>query len=246
MILTLLSNPHTRAILLDIEGTTTPVEFVYQILFPYARAHVREFLQQQQGSAEVRADLAQLREEHCVDVEQNLDPSPWRDDAVESVAAYVLWLMDRDRKSPGLKSLQGKIWEVGYRSGQLRSQVYPDVPRAFARWQQQKKDVSIFSSGSKLAQKLLFAHTNRGDLTSFIRVYFDTTTGIKTAAESYQQIARALALAPSEILFVSDTIAELDPARLAGLATALSVRAERGQPPESLHPVIHTFDEIFP
>jgi enolase-phosphatase E1 len=243
-------DPQVRAILLDIEGTTTPVDFVYQVLFPYARRHLREFIARQHAAEAVRADLARLRAEQADDASKTPPPPAWRDEAVESelesAAAYALWLMDQDRKSTGLKSLQGKIWEAGYRRGELRGQVYEDVPPALARWMRQQKSISIFSSGSVLAQQLLFAHTTAGDLTPWLRSYFDTTTGAKHEAESYRRIAAALELPPAEILFLSDVAAELDAAQRAGMQTALCVRAAQPPSATSLHPIIHTFDQVFP
>jgi enolase-phosphatase E1 len=154
--------------------------------------------------------------------------------------------MDQDRKSSGLKSLQGKIWEHGYRSGELKSHVYPDVPPAFERWRRHGKEIAIFSSGSVLAQKLLFAHTGSGDLSRFIGNYFDTTTGAKTDAASYQRIASALALRAPAVLFLSDTVAELDAARSAGMHTALCVRPERPETDGCEHPALVTFESVFP
>ena len=248
-----------RAILLDIEGTTTPVDFVYGVLFPFARAGVEEFLRRHHENDEVRADLEALRQQRAVEAKQLTDLPPWRDDSgealVSSAAAFCRWLMDHDRKFTALKSLQGKIWEAGYRSGELRGQVYTDVGLAFARWLRQGKEMAIFSSGSALAQKLLFAHSTTGDLTPFLRAYFDTTTGPKQEAESYRRIAAALELPPAAILFLSDAIAELDAARSAGLATALcrrSAHAPAGttaaavSPGVASHPIIHTFDQVFP
>jgi enolase-phosphatase E1 len=223
-----------RAYLLDIEGTTTPVSFVYDVLFPYAREHVASFLERQTDA--VRADLDRLREERTADVAQGLSPP-------EPPLAYVQWLMERDRKSTGLKSLQGKIWEEGYRSGALRGEVYADVSSAFERWDRQERAIAIFSSGSVLAQKLLFGSTTAGDLTRFIRAFFDTTTGPKTVETSYRTIAQRLGLRPDEVLFVSDTATELDAARAAGMRTALCVRGA-GPESTSAHPVIRTFDEI--
>ncbi|MDA2913470.1 acireductone synthase [Acidobacteriia bacterium AH_259_A11_L15] len=245
-----LTQASARALLLDIEGTTTPIEFVYQVLFPYARAHVEEFIERHHASPDVSANLVQLRHEHDRDVAAKLNPPPWHEHSsaarLESAVAYVHWLMDRDRKATPLKSLQGKIWEAGYRSGALRSEVYPDVPPAFARWQAQQKSIAIFSSGSVLAQKLLFVHTTAGDLTRFIRAYFDTSSGAKTQAESYRRIAIMLALPPEEILFLSDVTPELDAARLAGMHIALCIRTGPPHPPTPAYPVIHTFNEIFP
>lgn len=152
--------------------------------------------------------------------------------------------MDLDRKSTGLKSLQGKIWEAGYRSGELRGQVYPDVPTAFARWRGQGREVAIFSSGSVQAQQCLFANTTAGDLTPFIRAYFDTTTGPKAAAQSYERIAAALERSPSEVLFLSDVSAELDAARRAGMRTALCVRAGGSTPEAGGHRVVETFADL--
>jgi len=239
-----------QSILLDIEGTTTPVDFVYRVLFPYARRHVKEFVSRFYGTEEVQVDIKQLRNDHASDQQQQQTPPAWRDDSidsqVESVTIYVHWLMDRDRKSTGLKSLQGKIWEVGYRSGQLQGQVYEDVPPALVRWSEQKKDISIYSSGSVLAQRLLFQYAKADDLTRFLQGYFDTTTGPKTEPESYGRIAKALKQPPSEILFISDVIAELDAANSAGLQTTLCVRSGRPWPQAHSYPVIRSFDEIFP
>jgi enolase-phosphatase E1 len=144
--------------------------------------------------------------------------------------------MDQDRKSTPLKSLQGKIWEEGYRSGELRSQVFDDVPPAFERWNKEQKLVCIYSSGSVLAQKLLFAYTNAGDLTKYIFNYFDTTIGSKVESGSYLAIAGRLGLPPAEIVFASDVVAELDAAHAAGLRTVCVVRP--GNRPIE-HPILH-------
>lgn len=230
-----------RAILLDIEGTTTPIEFVHKILFPYARGRVRGFLEQHAGDPEVRADIARLRAEQAAEREPAAKEIP-------STVAYVHWLMDRDRKSTGLKSLQGKIWEAGYRAGELRGrvQVYPDVPPALARWREQGRDIAIFSSGSVQAQRNLFANTTAGDLTPFLCGYFDTTTGPKREQGSYERIAAALGRAPREVLFISDVSAELDAARQAGMRTGFCVRSPEAAAVPGAHPIIRTFDEVFP
>lgn len=235
-----------QALLLDIEGTTTPISFVYDIFFPYVRAQVEEFLTKQHTNPEVQTDLALLREEHRRDVAQGNEPRPWDETQLESIVGYVHWLMDRDRKATGLKSLQGKIWQRGYEIGVLRSQVFPDVSGAFARWKQKGKKIAIFSSGSVLAQRLLFAHTNAGNLTGYITAYFDTTTGPKTEQASYERIGAALGLAPQEILFVSDAVAELDAARSAGLETAHCLRPGNPSLASGTHPVVCTFEEVLP
>jgi enolase-phosphatase E1 len=233
------------AVLVDIEGTTTPITFVYDVLFPYARRNVREFLKRRGDDPEVRADIQALRREHVVDQQTADRPPAWLDsnDPIDSAVAYVHWLMDRDRKSTALKTLQGRLWEEGFRSGELRSDVYDDVPPAFRRWHQRGQGPWIFSSGSVLAQKLLFGHTRAGDMTPFIRGYFDTTTGPKKEAATYVRIAAEIASPPATVLFVSDVVAELDAARGAGLQTAWCVR--EGKPgARAAHRMIRTFDEL--
>ena len=239
-----------RAILLDIEGTTTPVDFVYRTLFPYARQKFEDFLQRHREDSAVRADLEWLRKQYRADEAQGLDLSPWRGDTPEqflaSATAYARWLIDRDSKVFALKSLQGKIWEEGYRSGELHGEVYPEVAPAFARWSHQGKIIAIYSSGSILAQKLLFSTTTAGDLTRFLREYFDTGTGAKAETQSYGKIAAALGVPATEIVFLSDVARELDAARQAGMQTLLCVRPGAPEAKGASHPAIHSFDEIFP
>jgi len=239
-----------RAVLLDIEGTTTPVDFVYGVLFPFARARVEEFLRRHHAAPDIQQDLEALRRQCAAEAQQAPDLALWRDDSpesrVKSAVAYIHWLMDRDRKLPALKSLQGKIWEAGYVSGELRGQVYADVAPAFARWRRQNRRIAIFSSGSVLAQKLLFAHSTAGDLTPFIGAYFDTTAGPKQDEQSYRGIAKVLGCAPGEIAFLSDVVDELDAARGAGFETQLCGRVGGPASRGITHPFIRTFDEVFP
>jgi enolase-phosphatase E1 len=227
-----------RAILLDIEGTTTPISFVHEVLFPYARQHLRDYLAQHSHSPEVREDLTRLREEHAADVTAGQQPPPL-------VESYVYWLIDRDRKSPALKSLQGKIWQQGYNDGSLQAPVFEDVRPAMEQWYDTGISVNIFSSGSVLAQKLLFANTEAGDLTKFISSYFDTQIGKKTETESYRQITAMLSVAPNEIHFISDVTTELDAAQNAGIKTSLCVRPGNVAQELSLrHKTIQSFNEI--
>jgi len=232
----------TKGILLDIEGTTTPIAFVHDVLFSYARAHARNYLAQHPNEA--AADVAQLRAEHERDVNDGERPPPIND-TTESIVAYVNWLIDRDRKSTGLKSLQGKIWREGYREGSLKAQVFSDVRPAFERWREAGLRISIFSSGSALAQQLLFAHTDAGDLTTFIDGYFDTNVGAKGDRESYLRIANAVGLQPNEMLFISDVVAELAAANSAGMKALLSIRpGNQPQPGADAFRIIQTFDEV--
>jgi enolase-phosphatase E1 len=244
-----MSDQNVRAILLDIEGTTTPIEFVYEVLFPFAHQHANEFIRQHIGSADVRADIEGLSTDYLADVANGNEPPTWRDDSdqfLRSVTSYFQWLMRQDRKSTALKSLQGKIWEAGYLSGRLLGQVYPDVPAAFARWRKQEKKIYIYSSGSILAQKLLFAHTTYGDLSGYINGYFDTTTGAKRAAASYQAIAEKISSPAGAVLFLSDVIAELDAARNAGLQTILCVRPGNADVESATHPIVETLAVVSP
>lgn len=236
-----------RAILLDIEGTTTPVDFVFQTLFPYARRHARAFLEEHREDPGVRGLLDQLAGEHSRAAAGDSGVPPWEDrPAPASAAGFLCWLMERDSKITPLKALQGKIWEEGYRRGDLEGQMYGDVGPALARWHRQGKRLAIFSSGSVLAQQLIFAHSTAGDLTAYLEAYFDTATGPKREAASYLAIAKALALEPREILFVSDVPAELDAARAAGLGTAHSERPGIAPVASGMHPAIRTFAELFP
>jgi len=237
-----------RVILLDIEGTTTPIAFVHQHLFSHARDHVDPYLLDHFDTPVVQDVIRRLAAEHQADQSAVALP-PWRDSTPgelrTSVSAYVRWLMDRDRKSPGLKLLQGVIWENGYRAGELHGEVYDDVPRAVKRWRGAGIDVAIYSSGSELAQRLLFASTKYGDFTPLMAGFFDTGVGAKIAAESYRRIATTLSRSTGELLFVSDVTAELAAAAEAGCAVRLCVRPGNiPQPDAARYEQIWSFDEL--
>jgi len=230
-----------RVFLLDVEGTVAPISLVSEQLFPHARAHFAQFLQRSTGIDGVRADLALLAQENqaekgvgvphlpvVIDPEQ-LETPRFRLDAM----VYFTWLMDRDRKSTALKSLQGKIWKAGFESGQLKGTLFDDVPGAFARWAANGK-VAIYSSGSVEAQRLVFRHSSFGDLTALIASYFDTRIGPKALSASYLSIAKVMKAEPGEVLFFSDVVQELDAARGAGCQTRLVVR-EGNAPVEDAH-----------
>lgn len=237
-----------RVILLDIEGTTTPMAFVHTRLFTYAREHLDRFLVRHLDSPDVQEAVRRLRHEHAADADETGVPA-WREgtaaDLGATVASYTRWLMALDRKSPGLKRLQGLIWEEGYQAGELHGEVFEDVPRAIARWCDAGLRVAIYSSGSELAQRRLFQSTLAGDLTPRLSGFFDTAVGPKGQADSYRHIASALGCATSEILFVSDVTAELAAAREAGCATRLCARP--GNPPQpdaGRFEQITSFDEL--
>jgi enolase-phosphatase E1 len=229
-----------RALLLDIEGTTTPISFVYDELFPYARRRLAAACRDAAGWPVVEAAIERLRSEYAAEARSDVELPPFGDGAADPE-----YLMDRDRKSTGLKSLQGILWEEGYRSGEIRGRVFDDVPVALAAWHRQGARVRIFSSGSVLAQRLLFAHSEHGDLTAFIEGYHDTTTGPKQESASYTAIAAAFGLAPRSILFLSDVVAELDAAESAGLATGLVVRPGNRPAEPGGHPVYHGFGPLI-
>jgi len=236
-----------RVVLLDIEGTTTPITFVYDVLFPYVREHLREHLHRHRDTADLREAVASLRDEWRLDREQGVEsPPPWIDGDPESAAPYIEWLMDRDRKSRGLKLLQGQIWNEGYTRAILRGEVYDDVPAAFERWTAGGRTLAIYSSGSVLAQRLLFSTTRCGDLTRYLSAYFDTTIGPKTSAASYRAIADALQQPADALLFVSDALAELEAAQSAGCTVVLCDRAgQSGATAEkSRVSTIRSFDEL--
>jgi enolase-phosphatase E1 len=234
--------PNWQAVLLDIEGTVTPISFVHEILFPYAREHVNNYLSQHLQQPEVQADIQKLREEQANDAEELRQPPI---DSIDTAVTYVNRLIDLDRKSPALKSLQGKIWKAGYEDGSLKSPVYPDVVEAFERWRDVGITINIFSSGSVLAQQLLFAHTDAGDLTRYIDQYFDTSVGKKIDPQSYLAIAANLSFNPSQILFVSDVVAELDATKAAGIQTRLCIRPGNPPQPASQYQSIASFADIF-
>ena len=237
-----------KVVLLDIEGTTTPITFVHDVLFPYARSRVRAYLDDAPRSdAEVRQIVEDLQLESSASEWQRpfgSQPTASREPRAADIVPFIHWLMDRDRKSRPLKALQGRIWEQGYATGALEGEVYPDVRDAFVRWTAAGIRIGIFSSGSVLAQQLLFAHSTAGDLSQFLSRYFDTRVGAKVDADSYRRIAAALAVPPPNVLFVSDVAGELDAARKAGLQTRLCVRPPAVTPRPSPHAIVESFDEI--
>jgi enolase-phosphatase E1 len=236
-------------VLLDIEGTTTPLTFVRDVLFPYARHRLAGWLRDSVGTPERAAIDRRLETEHHAARALGEPVPAWSDanpsEQTASLAAFVEWLIDRDRKSPGLKELQGLIWERGYLAGEIRGEVYEDVPRAMRRWREEGAGIAIYSSGSELAQRLLFASTAHGDLTPLIMAFFDTAVGAKQETRSYARIAEALGKPPESVVFVSDIVAELDAARSAGFRTALAVRPGNPPVPDSVaHGRIRSLDEL--
>lgn len=239
-----------RGILLDIEGTTSSISFVYDVMFPLVRRELDVFLKDHWGQPELMAALDQLaRDAGHENLRAMCEPESARDDwqAQEVVRREVTALMDKDAKTTGLKQLQGLIWQAGFESGELLAHVYDDVPPALAAWNAAGKDVRIYSSGSVHAQQLFFGHTTAGNLLGHLRGHYDTTIGPKREADSYRRIAGQFQLPPAEILFLSDIVAELDAARDAGLQTALVFRPgnTKGQAGNGQgHVEITSFDQL--
>lgn len=222
-----------RAIVTDIEGTTSDIRFVHDVLFPMARQRMSDFVNQRQSEEPVRSLLDDLRRE-----------TGQPDADTDQLIALLESFMAEDRKSTVLKALQGMIWRDGYLNGDFKGHVYDDVPPALMRWQSQGITLGVYSSGSVEAQKLLFGYSCSGDLTPCFSAWFDTHVGAKRETEAYRAIAGQLQLAPQEILFLSDIRQELDAAREAGWHTLQLIRGE----PDSLsrHPQVQRFDQIVP
>lgn len=220
-------------ILTDIEGTTSSISFIKDVLFPYARERLPAFVVTHTDNPDVQHWLHEAaKEAGLVSATQQ-----------ELIDLLISWI-DADRKSTALKALQGMIWQEGYTSGEYRAHIYPEVPAQLRAWQAAGKRLYVYSSGSVPAQKLLFAHTDAGDLTSVFSGYFDTEVGAKRDAESYRRIATAIGVAASEILFLSDIVEELDAARIAGMQTTLLARAPSICPALSSHRCVADFDAI--
>ena len=229
-----------RGILLDVEGTTSSISFVYDVLFAHAREHVAGFLAAHPATPAVQAAAAGLAATAGLP-----PPDLTRPEDVTRVALAAIDLMNRDVKDTSLKALQGMIWREGFESGRLVAHVFDDVPPALAAWADGGVDVRIYSSGSIEAQRLFFGHTAAGDLTPHLRGHYDTTTGPKREQKSYATIAADMGLEPRHILFLSDVGEELDAARRAGMATGLVNRPGNREPGGVFdHAAISSFADI--
>jgi enolase-phosphatase E1 len=232
--------------LLDVEGTTTPIAFVADTLFPLARARLAPFLEAHRDRPDVAQIVAELRDAWHDEDAAARQPAAWPATGCDAAGEYAAWLMSQDRKLTPLKALQGLIWEEAYRDGRLVAPVYEDVAPALAQWARRGAPASIYSSGSVLAQRLLFGHTTAGDLTSLLGSLFDTTIGSKRDAASYAAIAARMRAQPRDVRFVSDVVAELDAARVAGMDTALCVREDHVPADAGEHRVVRSLAELQP
>ena len=220
-----------KAIVTDIEGTTSSIDFVHQTLFPYAKQHLRSFIRSHAGDDAVQQILADVEE--IVGNDLSLD---------EAADVLEQWISE-DRKLTPLKALQGMIWKVGYAQGELQGHVYADTPEALRRWHAAGKTLYVYSSGSVEAQQLIFGHTAHGDLRPLFSGYFDTRIGAKREATAYQKIVESIGVPAAEVLFLSDIGAELDAARAAGLQTCQLLR-DATTVIAADHPQAASFDAI--
>lgn len=222
-----------RAVLTDIEGTTSSISFVKDVLFPYARAHLPEFVAAHRNDPDVRRWLAATATEIGID-----DP-----DSPRVIGTLLGWI-DADVKATPLKALQGMIWKAGYASGAYRAHMYPEVPERLRAWKSQGRQLYVYSSGSVPAQQLFFSHTEAGNLAPLIDGWFDTETGGKRESDSYTRIAAAIGLPAAAIVFLSDITGELDAAHAAGMATVQLCRPPEACPQSAAHRCVADFDAI--
>lgn len=219
-----------KAIVTDIEGTTSDIAFVHNVLFPYAANKLATFVHDQGDEPEVATILADTRE-HIGQPEAT---------RLELIEMFLRWI-ETDQKVTPLKALQGLIWAKGYARGDFTGHVYPDAAEQLKAWHAADLALYVYSSGSEKAQQLLFGHSDAGDLTPLFRGYFDTRVGAKQDQASYAAIAESIAMSPADILFLSDVETELDAAELTGMQTCLLARDE---PRKSRHPVAQNFHDV--
>ena len=225
-----------RFILTDIEGTTSDISFVKEILFPYAAQHLPNYIRQFHQLPKVSSQLKLVAEESQCSIED-----------VEQLIATLLSWIEQDLKKTPLKELQGEVWAYGYEQGHFKGHLYQDAFEQLSWWQQQGLALGIYSSGSVKAQKLLFSHSDYGDLTPLFSQYYDTKIGHKREVQAYQAIVQDLLEKgvikhPEEVLFLSDVVAELDAAQAAGLHTA-ELRRDQ-QKGSADHPSVSSFNQL--
>lgn len=224
----------SQVILTDIEGTTSAIDFVHRVLFPYARQAIPGFVRGHAGEPAVAAEIAAVR--------AGLGADAGLDAVIDTLLAWI----DADRKETPLKALQGMVWEKGYAEGAFTAHLYVDAYDALAAWRARGVPLYVYSSGSIAAQRLFFRHSVFGDLSGWFRGHFDTTSGGKREAASYARIAADIGRPAGEILFLSDVEAELDAAREAGMDTAQLVRPDTRPASSGRHPVHSSFRTIGP
>ncbi len=238
-----------RGVLLDIEGTTTPMEFVHTTLFNYAKENIGSFLKKNVDRKDILKIVDDLGNMHNSDASVLKAGPAWdgssTDKKLESATRYCIWLIDRDSKAYALKDLEGHIWMDGYNGGNLRGSVYEDVPGALKKWKDSGKKIYIYSSGSILSQKLLFSTTEYGDMTRYIEGYFDTSVGKKAERRSYETISEVSGIPAHNFLFLSDAPAEINAAVSAGFSGILVSREKGSSGADYSRNTISNFTEII-
>jgi len=223
-----------KAILTDIEGTTSSLSFVKDVLFPYSKEKLPEFVRRFRENPQVDRILDEVKKIEGKDISE------------EEVVQTLLRWIDEDRKITPLKELQGLIWEEGYKSGELKGHIYEDAYSKLREWHEKEIPIYVYSSGSVKAQKLLFSHTNYGDITYLFSGYFDTKIGNKKESESYRKIAKEIGLKPEEILFLSDNPDEIIAAAKAGMQVIRFAREGENDPIENFpYKQVRSFDEVI-
>lgn len=222
-----------KTIVTDIEGTTSSINFVHQVLFPYAAKNLPGFIRANHASSPVKSALQEVAA--LTDIASN---------DIDALITQLLNWIAEDQKVTPLKQLQGLVWEYGYRNGDYKAHIYADALSALQHWHQQNIELYVYSSGSIYAQKLFFSFNEGGDLTGLFKGYFDTVTGPKREAQSYQKIQQAIAKPANEILFLSDIVEELDAAADIGMHTAWLQREQAEMTPHSRHLCARSFTEI--
>ncbi len=223
--------PTCKAIITDIEGTTSSIAFVKEVLFPYARTNLADYVRTHEHEQPVKSLLEDVSKE--IGAPQTTE---------QTITQLIQWL-DQDNKVTPLKTLQGLIWEAGYLKGDFNGHIYPDAVKNLKAWKALGLDLYIYSSGSVYAQKLLFAHTDYGDLTPLFNGYFDTHIGGKKEKDSYSNIAKQLVIPANQLLFLSDIKEELDAALAVGFQTIWLVRDALPNP-QAEHRQVNSFDQI--
>lgn len=243
-----------KALIVDIEGTTTPLGFVKETLFPYAEENVESFLTKRYDDEETQQDIKALQELAAKDKADGVEgvveipKEGSKEDIIKAVVDNVKWQMDEDRKTTALKQLQGHIWREGYKTGQIKAELFEDVGPALQQIVEEGVNVYVYSSGSVEAQKLLFGNTEEGDLLELFTDFFDTTIGNKKDSGSYKKIVEKIGVSPEEILFLTDTPEEATAASKAGLRSALVARDGNEELTEEHFQnflVIESFGELF-
>lgn len=242
------------AVVVDIEGTTTPISFVKEVLFPYITEHVETYLKNRFDDDETKADIAALRELSCKDIAEKVEgcteiPDGEADEVIKCCVENIKWQMSEDRKTTALKQLQGHMWREGYKTGKIKAMIYDDVEPAITQFIDEGVSVYVYSSGSVEAQRLLFSHVEEeGDITDLFTDFFDTTIGSKTESSSYTSISQKIDVAPDQILFLTDNPKEGAASMQAGFRVALVDREKNpliSKQDRCDFLVISSFGELF-